>query len=168
MVSLLLRVRHLDKNEYSKEWFKRNPEYRKQWKEKHKEHIIEYNKKYYIKNRELILKKNKEWWVKNLGYDKIYRKEYRKTEIGKAIDQRKHYIRRTREKNILNTLTAQEWLDILEQHNNRCAYCGVEFNCELSPEREHVIPISKGGNNTKENIVPACRNCNAKKHNKIL
>ena len=36
------------------------------------------------------------------------------------------------------------------------------------PTKDHVIPISKGGHNTKENIVPACQSCNNKKYNKIL
>ena len=36
------------------------------------------------------------------------------------------------------------------------------------PTRDHIIPISKGGNNVKENIVPAYRSCNSKKHNKLI
>ncbi|MCK4464389.1 MAG: HNH endonuclease [Bacteroidales bacterium] len=39
------------------------------------------------------------------------------------------------------------------------------FNRET---KDHVIPISKGGDNTKENIVPACQSCNSKKFNKIF
>ena len=47
-------------------------------------------------------------------------------------------------------------------------YEDKEFNLFDRPTRDHVIPISKGGNNTKENIVPACGSCNSKKKDKIL
>ncbi len=106
----------------------------------------------------------KKWQEQNK--DKV--KEYRKTEEGKAVAQRAKYKRRTIFKNIINTLTSKEWLDILEEHNYRCAYCGVEFEIENLPTKDHIIPLSKGGQNTKENIVPACRSCNSKKNNKML
>ena len=98
---------------------------------------------------------------------KISLRKYRKTEKGKASSQRGHSNRRAKEKLIINTLTSKEWEDILEQYNYRCVYCGVEFNCENLPTRDHVIPISKGGNNVKENIVPACQSCNSRKGAKL-
>ena len=39
---------------------------------------------------------------------------------------------------------------------------------KIIPTKDHIIPRSKGGYNIKENIIPACRCCNAKKHNKTL
>lgn len=46
----------------------------------------------------------------------------------------------------------------------RCAYCGTE-----SPpfEIEHVIPLSKGGNNYLTNLVFSCHDCNTLKSNKL-
>lgn len=70
--------------------------------------------------------------------------------------------------NVINTLTAKEWIDILKEYKFKCAYCGKEFNLFDRPTRDHVIPISKGGHNTKENVVPACGSCNSKKHDKLL
>jgi len=32
---------------------------------------------------------------------------------------------------------------------------------------EHIIPLSKGGTNYIDNIVPACRFCNLSKNNRI-
>lgn len=44
-----------------------------------------------------------------------------------------------------------------------CAYC-LGPACEI----DHVVPISKGGTHTLDNVVSACRSCNAKKSNKSL
>ena len=84
-----------------------------------------------------------------------YRKEYYKTERGKATAQRSRITRLTREEETINTLTSAEWLNILEDYRYKCAYCGKDFGPSNMPVRDHVIPISRGGNNTKENVVPA-------------
>jgi 5-methylcytosine-specific restriction endonuclease McrA len=49
----------------------------------------------------------------------------------------------------------------------RCQYCGHKFSIdELTID--HVIPKSKGGKNTYENVVSSCRVCNNKKKDKYL
>ncbi len=43
-----------------------------------------------------------------------------------------------------------------------CYYCGRR----VPPEEltmDHKIPLSRGGLSTRENIVPACKECNSKK-----
>jgi 5-methylcytosine-specific restriction endonuclease McrA len=70
-------------------------------------------------------------------------------------------IRRARKLSNECTLTRDEWLMILAQYEGRCAYC--EAASEML-EMEHVIPLSKGGGTTAENIVPACSSCNVRKH----
>ncbi len=43
-----------------------------------------------------------------------------------------------------------------------CHFCGKRF-----PPREltmeHVVPVIRGGRSTKNNLVPACKECNNKK-----
>jgi 5-methylcytosine-specific restriction endonuclease McrA len=41
-----------------------------------------------------------------------------------------------------------------------CQYCGT-----LAENVDHVIPRSRGGTHTWENVVASCRRCNAKKEN---
>ena len=43
-----------------------------------------------------------------------------------------------------------------------CAYCGDEFP-ESVLTRDHIIPRSQNGNDTWENCVTACRDCNLNK-----
>lgn len=39
-----------------------------------------------------------------------------------------------------------------------CAYCG-----QPADTIDHVIPVSAGGTNHRENLVPCCRSCNQRK-----
>jgi 5-methylcytosine-specific restriction endonuclease McrA len=44
-----------------------------------------------------------------------------------------------------------------------CQYCGA-----TAENLDHVIPRSRGGEHVWENVVAACRRCNAKKENHLL
>jgi len=59
--------------------------------------------------------------------------------------------------------TRDEWYAILESFGHQCAYCQA---ADVPLEQEHVIPISRGGEHSARNIVPACRTCNARKSSK--
>jgi 5-methylcytosine-specific restriction endonuclease McrA len=57
--------------------------------------------------------------------------------------------------------------NIYLRDGNRCQYCGKKFSSsELS--LDHVVPISRGGKSSWENVVCACLPCNVKKGNKLL
>jgi 5-methylcytosine-specific restriction endonuclease McrA len=60
-----------------------------------------------------------------------------------------------------NDLTSAEWADLVSAWGG-CAYCHAETT---QLQRDCVQPISRGGRYTLENVVPACRSCNASKHN---
>lgn len=60
--------------------------------------------------------------------------------------------------------TREERLEILRKIAARdggmfCAYCGKQLD-ETTATIEHVLPISKGGADSRENMVIACRECN--------
>jgi 5-methylcytosine-specific restriction endonuclease McrA len=57
--------------------------------------------------------------------------------------------------------------NILLRDRNSCQYCGVVLpSSELT--LDHVIPRSRGGNSTWENLVACCHACNRKKGNRLL
>lgn len=73
--------------------------------------------------------------------------------------------RRARKANSEGSYSAKEWDDLCRSYLGACVYCGVQ------PEKltaDHIVPLSKGGSNFIENIVPACKSCNSSKHNKSL
>lgn len=49
--------------------------------------------------------------------------------------------------------------NIFKRDNFECQYCGTRKELTL----DHVIPSSKGGTHTWNNLVTACKRCNAKK-----
>jgi 5-methylcytosine-specific restriction endonuclease McrA len=56
--------------------------------------------------------------------------------------------------------TAAEWMALVAEYAGRCAYCGDNGLLHA----DHRIPLARGGTNTIENIVPACAQCNLRKH----
>lgn len=127
-----------------------NPEYLQKMKEN--------SKKTRIKNREKIIKYLNEYYQLHKEEAKanaiIYRKEH--AEELKVTKQRK----RAEKRKLPRTLNIAQWRLIIQEFNNRCAYCGEEKNLT----HDHFIPISKKGGYTDLNIIPACFNCNSSKN----
>ena len=57
--------------------------------------------------------------------------------------------------------------NILWRDNYQCQYCTKKFP-ELELTLDHIIPKSRGGENTWENLVTACKKCNQKKGSRLL
>lgn len=89
----------------------------------------------------------------------------------KSKDNARNYKRRN------HTIVINSNLDILavfRKYKWICQDCGCSTPKELrgtflpnSPELDHIIPISKGGEHTYRNVQLLCRKCNLKKGNKI-
>src|SRR5689334_10421677 len=58
-------------------------------------------------------------------------------------------------------LTVAQVRAVFDAYLGMCAYCPAEANTI-----DHVVPLSKGGLHTASNIVPACKACNSRKHNR--
>ncbi|MDP7359891.1 MAG: HNH endonuclease [Pseudomonadales bacterium] len=55
---------------------------------------------------------------------------------------------------------------LFRRDQNMCLYCGNHFdNIKLS--RDHVVPLSRGGEDAWTNVVTACKRCNARKGNRL-
>jgi 5-methylcytosine-specific restriction endonuclease McrA len=60
-----------------------------------------------------------------------------------------------------NDLTPAQWAAIRDAWGG-CAYCRAQG---VPLQRDCVLALSRGGRYTVQNIVPACRTCNASKSN---
>ena len=56
---------------------------------------------------------------------------------------------------------------IWHEHGGRCVYCGLEAPDE-EQTLDHIVPRSKGGTSSQDNLRPCCRNCNTKKADRTL
>lgn len=72
--------------------------------------------------------------------------------------------RRARKRGCADGLTDSQWVLLKGLYQFRCAYC----HKRKPLTQDHVIPLSKGGSHTIENVVPACRSCNSRKGAKLL
>jgi len=134
----------------SRVWKRHNPEKVKEMKRrsywKNRDHVLEYKRK----NNERIKECRRNWCDRNRLHVRI-----------------KNQNRRALKLMSVGTHTEQEFLVSCKMHDWTCAYCGVEVD-KQSVTEDHVIPLSRGGNNSIDNIVPSCGHCNISKGNKSL
>jgi 5-methylcytosine-specific restriction endonuclease McrA len=52
--------------------------------------------------------------------------------------------------------------NIFVRDGSECVYCGTKNNLTI----DHVLPSSRGGKNTWQNMITCCKKCNAKKDNR--
>ena len=57
---------------------------------------------------------------------------------------------------------------VFERDGFRCRYCGRHVDEGIVLNVDHVLPVSKGGEWNLENLVTACRECNAGKFDHLL
>ncbi|MCW2793190.1 MAG: hypothetical protein JWO76_2288 [Nocardioides sp.] len=69
--------------------------------------------------------------------------------------------RKRRMDSVEHDLSDAQW-DALRAAWGGCAYCGATG---IPLQRDCVLPLSRGGRYTLDNIVPACGSCNASKCN---
>ena len=168
----IYRLTHKEeKKEYDKEYVKRDPEYQRMrrliYRLTHGDELIEYWRNYNLNHKEERRKYNINYLQthKKEIHDRVV--EYRKTPEGAASVSRGHNNRRYKTKNVKNTLTAKQWIKILEMQNYICPLCNRHFSDELPPTKDHIIPAYLGWGLTFGNTQALCQSCNSKKHIKV-
>lgn len=57
--------------------------------------------------------------------------------------------------------------DVLRRDGFRCRWCGAPArDCRLTID--HIVPLSRGGDNTDENLCAACERCNMGRGNRYV
>ena len=119
-------------------------------------------KQWYQNNRELCIGRQKNRYEENKEKLRAYGRHHAKEnpEIYKAA---RHRRRKHVEENGNNNLTAKQIVYLFDLQDF-CTYCHSKENLTI----DHILPISKGGQNTLANITVACGSCNNSKRAKLL
>ena len=136
---------------YGREWMKRNPDKArdavKRWRERNPE-----------LNRERRRRYRRAAYVRNAARMNAQKAAYLASHP--EVKRAKDHAYRARKVAAEGAFTGAEWRDLLTRTGNVCAYCGGPGPLEA----DHRVPLTRGGTNVIENILPACRSCNGRKH----
>lgn len=143
------------------------------------------HKKYREKNKEKIYKKSNEWYRKNKERVKVKSAIYYKENRTRIRDMNKQWHLKNKDRAYSRVLKRRSLKhcvafagvkrkEILDRDNWTCQKCGVkvhdrnkgDWNDEFKAHLDHIIPISKGGDSTPENMQVLCRTCNLRKSDK--
>lgn len=143
----------------------------KQWRQNNRELVAGHSKQYREDNREILAEYIKQWRLDNDEYMKQYRVDNKAVIVKQMKKYQQEHLeefrvnnqaREARKRLLPSTLTAQQWENIKECFDGKCAYCGQK----LPLTQEHVVPVTKGGGYTHNNIICACQSCNSSKGNR--
>lgn len=133
-------------------WASENPE-------KHNKWIDDWHKAH----REKGLKSAKKWRENNKDKERAKTRRWRKNNPEKARLQVE--TRRCRKIKAVGSIETKDWIKLCEKYDNRCLRCGKQ---DVTLSVDHIVPLSKGGSNTIDNVQPLCVSCNSRKHTKII
>ena len=135
----------------------------------------EYQKAYYQNRREETLARQKLYRTANLQamrsrarISQAKNKEARAAYVSEWVKANPEKNRAKRSRRRALELSAKTYLvtsqDIGKLYHQNCIYCGSIKKIEI----DHVIPLSRGGNHSIGNLVPACQYCNRSKGSKTI
>lgn len=137
-------------NAYSREWRQANPEYEREYYSANRDR----KRDYYAANREHRTEYNREYHAANRDRLREYIRKWRQ-ENPDAVRAHANN-RRARLINAEGEITA----DIIQDLFNRFPVC----SCGQPTEHlDHIQPLSRGGSNLPDNLIPLCSACNLQK-----
>lgn len=161
------------KSNYMKEYFNDNKdrfrENSKRWRSENKERDKDNHMKWLEKNKDYVIERNSKYRKEHKDELKENRKRFDNTYNGDAYKiNNKSKIRYG---NDVGEVTGEQYKEMMEFFNNKCAYTGEEFDSTVHRLRktiDHIIPLSQGGKNVIWNIVPCTKSANSSKNKRSL
>ena len=120
------------------------------------------DKAYYEKNKAILIPKMVEYNRKNRDAYNAKLRKWRKENPAKVQVWVRN--RRAREKGLAGSHTVQDILDLMKSQKGLCVYCRCDIKKKY--QVDHIIPVSSGGRNDKQNLQLLCRQCNLDKRAK--
>ena len=144
----------------------------------HREEVRAKQAQYYADHCEEIKLATSKYYAEHREKMLVIRRQYQRTYIDKTVKARKKRYRQTdkyrnrkaaRVNNLRvaggEKLTPEIIAEIKSEYGRFCPYCNHKI--EIG-HIDHIVPVSKGGTNDRDNLVYVCAPCNLKKNNKSL
>jgi 5-methylcytosine-specific restriction endonuclease McrA len=103
----------------------------------------------------------KEHWNWKGGISKTWKKR-NKLKINFYTRKRSYIL-----KNSTGNHTFNEWEELKRRNDYTCLCCGRK-EPEIKLTEDHIVPLSRGGDNNIENIQPLCLSCNCRKYTNVI
>lgn len=148
--------------------------YMKAWWAKNKDKKKAYGKVYYEKTKTVRNQQSRDYYHANKDEQRARMKLYVQKNRAKLLPmwQRNYLKRRAKLANVLSE--RYEKLDVYKRDNGLCYICSqvidvlLEWPHPKSFSIDHIIPLSKGGDNTLNNVASTHLRCNLSKFTKII
>jgi 5-methylcytosine-specific restriction endonuclease McrA len=141
----------------------------RRYRERHKVEL----KAHYDANREAYRAKGRRSYHKTIETRKAYRATHRDIlrEKGRTYcsTHREEYRARSHGRRATayggnGAYSVEEWKALCAKWGNKCLCCGAERTLTV----DHVVPVSKGGANSIDNLQLLCRFCNSTKNTRTI
>ena len=170
--------------EWDLTYYKKNKvkidKYRKNWRIKNREMLIQKHKEYWIKfysnpkNREKERKRQKEhreknpsrvseWQKKNPEKFRKIQKRYYMSDKGKARFKNAYSLR----KKTKFKITKEKLKKAFDKTGGKCPYCEDKITI-INFSLDHIKPISRQGTNHLNNLIACCNMCNSIKKDRSV
>ena len=144
----------------------------KQNYEEHKEEKLQYSKQYYQEHKEEKQQYQQQYYQENKEeiqqHKKQYNKQYYQTPQGQIVVFNYCTKRRQRKEEQGAGINKEQWLEMMNFFDWKCAYSGILVNTKNNRSIDHIIPIVKGGEHEVWNCVPMDKNLNRSKKDKDM
>ena len=122
-----------------------------------------YQREHYARNAEQERARATGYYYRNLDQA---RAKARRTSLNAINTYPERQKARKHARRAAGSFTAEEWLALLKASGGRCHWC--EEPIEGAPHADHVVPLSRGGAGTIDNVVVSCASCNLSKGAKLV
>ena len=143
----------------------------RRWRDANKEHVAKTVKAYQQSHKSQVNATNKQWQLRNR---KEHLKSHRKAQRDYYSKHREYYRTKAKERRALRRKAVVNLAGILnfmervkEKSLSICYYCEGKVHSDKI-HFDHIVPLSKGGAHSVENLCVSCADCNQSKYDKPI
>lgn len=134
------------------------------YRKENKDWILPYNRRWKALNKERVAQARRQYYEQNKDREKATMAAYKKA--NPRYNATGCSNRRSRLRGSNGSHTHKEIEQMYDDQGGVCAYCQRTLNGAY--EVDHMLPLSRGGGNSWDNLAVTCQPCNRSKHDKSV